>query len=92
MAIVSSLDLEHDLEPINIGTGVGTSIKELAELTAQYINFKGKLEWDTSKPNGVPRKVLDIKRMREKLPKFIPLSWIRLTSPTVNFISGGLTS
>ena len=73
-AIVSAVGLDHDLEPINIGTGVGTSIKELAELTAVYIKFAGKLEWDTTKPNGVPRKVLDIQRMREKLPNFRPFS------------------
>ena len=74
-AIVSSVNLDHDLEPINIGTGVGTSIKELAELTAIYIKFRGKLNWDTTKPNGVPRKVLDVKRMNEKFPNFHPLSF-----------------
>ena len=72
-AIVEFIDQPHDLKPINIGTGVGTSIKKLAELTAKYMNFHGALDWDTSKPNGVPRKVLDTTRMKEKLPNFKPL-------------------
>lgn len=74
-AICKFIDQPHDLEPINIGTGVGTSIKELAELTATYMNFKGGLKWDTSKPNGVPRKVLDISRMRQKIPDFRPIAF-----------------
>ena len=74
-AISQFIDQPHDLEPVNIGTGVGTSIKQLAELTATYMNFHGKLEWDTSKPNGVARKVLDITRMRKKLPNFKPLDF-----------------
>lgn len=72
-AIVRSVELAHDPEPINIGTGVGTTIKELALLIAKYSNFKGEINWDTSKPNGAVRKVLDVKRMKEKLgwePKF----------------------
>lgn len=66
-AIVRAVDLSHDPDPINIGTGVGTSIKELALLIAKYSNFKGEITWDTSKPNGAVRKVLDIRRMKEKL-------------------------
>ncbi|MCB0310074.1 MAG: NAD-dependent epimerase/dehydratase family protein [Bdellovibrionales bacterium] len=66
-AIVKAIALPHDPEPINIGTGVGTSIKTLAEMIARLTEFKGIIEWDTSKPNGAERKVLDIHRMREKL-------------------------
>lgn len=66
-AIVKSIKLEHDLEPINIGTGVGTSIKELAQMIAELISFKGKINWDTSKPNGASRKVLDVNRMKNTL-------------------------
>ncbi len=54
-------------EPVNIGTGVGTSIKELAELTARLTGFKGKIVWDTAKPDGVMRKVLNVSRMRKIL-------------------------
>lgn len=74
-AICNFIEQEHDLQPVNIGTGVGTSIKELAELTAIYMNYKGKLDWDITKPNGVPRKVLNISRMKQKIPKFKPIGF-----------------
>lgn len=72
-ALAMSVDLDHDLKPINIGTGIGTSIKELAEIVAKNLNFTGSLEWDTSKPNGVARKVLDTSRMKKIFPHFSPL-------------------
>jgi len=74
-AICEFIEQDHDLTPVNIGTGVGTSIKQLAELTATYMNYHGRLEWDTTKPNGVPRKVLDISRMRRKIPNFKPIGF-----------------
>jgi len=69
-AIVRALKHEHDLEPINIGTGVGTPIKELAGLVKRFTDYQGEIVWDTSKPNGAARKVLDIKRMKDKLGWF----------------------
>ncbi|MBR1626063.1 MAG: GDP-L-fucose synthase [Bacteroidales bacterium] len=47
-------------EPVNAGTGKEISIKDLACLVADIIGFKGDIIWDTSKPNGTPRKLLDI--------------------------------
>ncbi len=66
-AIVRAVELEHDIEPINIGTGIGTTIKELAEIIMKHTEFKGNLIWDTTKPNGAARKVLDITKMKNKL-------------------------
>lgn len=54
-------------EPLNIGTGIGTSIKELSELVARYTGFTGEILWDASKPDGVGRKVLDVARMKRVL-------------------------
>jgi nucleoside-diphosphate-sugar epimerase len=54
-------------EPLNIGTGVGTSIKELAELIARFADFTGEIVWDASKPDGVGRKVLEVSRMKRVL-------------------------
>jgi hypothetical protein len=54
-------------EPLNIGTGIGTSIKELAEIVARLTGFNGEIVWDTSKADGVMRKVLDISRMESIL-------------------------
>ncbi|CAB4329890.1 unannotated protein [freshwater metagenome] len=51
-------------EHINIGTGEDLSIKELAELVADLAGFKGDIAWDSSKPDGTPRKVLDVSKAR----------------------------
>ena len=54
-------------EPLNIGTGIGTTIKELAELTARLTGFRGQIVWDTTKADGVLRKVLDVSKMESVL-------------------------
>ncbi|UCG16816.1 MAG: NAD-dependent epimerase/dehydratase family protein, partial [Phycisphaerales bacterium] len=54
-------------EPLNIGTGVGTSIRQLAALVARSTGFDGKVVWDATKPDGVMRKVLDVSKMKEAL-------------------------
>lgn len=51
-------------EHLNIGTGEDLTIKELAELVAELAGFKGELEWDSSKPDGTPRKVLDVSKAK----------------------------
>ena len=52
------------LSHLNAGTGVDLTIRELAELIADVVGFEGKIEFDTSKPDGAPRKLLDVERMR----------------------------
>ena len=47
---------------LNIGTGNDISIKELAELISLELGFKGKIKWDISKPDGTPRKLLDVSK------------------------------
>ena len=49
-------------ETVNAGTGKEISIKELSELVARTVGFQGKIKWDTSKPNGTPRKLLDVSK------------------------------
>lgn len=49
--------------PLNLGTGKDFSIRELAENIANVVGYAGKLEWDTSKPDGAPRKLLDSSRL-----------------------------
>lgn len=53
-------------ETVNAGTGKELSIRELTEMVAGVIGYKGKIKWDTSKPNGTPRKLLDVSKA-EKL-------------------------
>lgn len=50
-------------EFVNAGTGIGISIKKLAELIKKLVGFEGEIEFDTSKPDGVPRKLLDSSRL-----------------------------
>ncbi|MCE5209276.1 MAG: GDP-L-fucose synthase [Chloroflexi bacterium] len=52
-------------EPVNIGSGYEISIKDLAELISRLTGFSGELVWDTSKPNGQPRRRLDTERAAE---------------------------
>ena len=52
-------------EPVNLGTGVETSIRELAETIADLTGFDGELVWDTSMPNGQPRRQLDATRAEQ---------------------------
>jgi nucleoside-diphosphate-sugar epimerase len=51
--------------PVNVGTGTGTSIRELAEAIAKVTGFRGRIDFDRSKPDGAPIKILDTGRMRK---------------------------
>lgn len=48
---------------VNIGTGVDLTIKELAEMIKEIVGFKGELKWNTEKPDGTPRKLMDVSRL-----------------------------
>ena len=52
-------------EIINVGCGEDVSIRELAELICDVVGFKGELAWDTTKPDGTPRKLLDVSKVHE---------------------------
>ena len=54
----------NESEQINVGTGEDVTIKELAETISDIVGFMGDVEWDTSKPNGTPRKVLNVDRIK----------------------------
>ena len=66
-----------DPEPINVGTGVDVTIKELAKTIAKVVGYEGDIAWDTNKPNGTPRKVLNIEKIRQ-------LGW----DPKISLIEG----
>src|ERR1700736_426052 len=51
-------------EVVNVGCGEDISIRELAELTCDVVGFKGALTWDKTKPDGTPRKLLDVSKLR----------------------------
>ena len=71
-ADISSLQL-----PVNLGSGSDVSIRQLAEAIAKTIGYAGHIEWDTAKPDGAPRKLLDSSRINE-------FGW----TPSVSFESG----
>ncbi|WP_422757329.1 GDP-L-fucose synthase family protein [Paenarthrobacter sp. C1] len=50
-------------EQVNVGTGADVTIKELAEIVADAVGYVGSIEWDASKPDGTPRKLLDVSRL-----------------------------
>jgi GDP-L-fucose synthase len=61
--VVSSEKYDSSLH-LNVGSGEDLTIKHLAEKVAAAAGFTGKIEWDSSKPDGTPRKVLDVSRIK----------------------------
>ena len=67
--------------PVNIGVGSDISIKELAEAIAALTGFEGRLDWDLTKPDGAPRKLLDSTRIQQSgwRPKIAQAEGLRMT-------------
>jgi GDP-L-fucose synthase len=63
-ACLRLLDVYDDPEHVNVGVGEDVTIAELASLIADVVGFEGTIEWDASKPDGTPRKLLDVQRMK----------------------------
>ena len=63
-ALVVCMDKYDSDDIINIGTGEDVTIKELAETIVDVVGYENDYEWDTSKPNGTPRKVLNVDKMK----------------------------
>ena len=55
--------IDANLSHINVGTGKDCSIKELAEKISEIVGFQGRIDFDTSKPDGTRRKLLDVKKI-----------------------------
>jgi len=55
-----------DPEPVNLGAGFEISMAALADTIKAVVGYDGAIEWDTSKPNGQPRRMLDVSRARER--------------------------
>ncbi len=60
--IVLATEKYEKPDPVNLGSGMEISIKDLAELICKLMDFKGKIRWDTSKPDGQPRRCLDVSK------------------------------
>jgi GDP-L-fucose synthase len=64
--IASATEKYNKSIPVNLGTGSEISIKKLVELICRLMNFKGKIKWDTSQPDGQPRRCLDTRRAKRE--------------------------
>lgn len=62
-ACVHLMKTYSDLGPVNVGTGIDVTIRELAETIAKTVGYEGALLFDTSKPDGTPRKLLDVSKL-----------------------------
>jgi GDP-L-fucose synthase len=64
-AFIHLLERHDGPEPVNVGTGEDLTIAELATLVADTVGYRGAIEWDTSRPDGTPRKLLDVGPLRD---------------------------
>lgn len=64
--LVSAAEKYNDPDPVNLGTESEISMKDLASTIARACDFTGELRWDASRPNGQPRRKLDVSRARER--------------------------
>lgn len=63
--ILRAAEFYNESYPVNLGTGEEITIRSLASMIAAEIGFTGRIEWDTSKPNGQPRRCLDVNRAKQ---------------------------
>ncbi len=92
-AIILAAERYNDVSlPLNIGTGLGTSIRELVETINEVTGYRGRIAWNADKPDGAARKVLDVTRMRQALDGWVPptdlraglektISWYKANKP-----------
>ena len=65
-AIILATENYNRSDPVNIGAGFEISIKELVEVIVKLMAFKGRVSWNTSKPDGQPRRMLDTTKARKE--------------------------
>ena len=75
-AIIDMAERVNETGPFNLGTGVETTIKELVEVIGELTGFDGEIVWDTSKPDGQPRRFYDMQRFQEAVG-YVPDTDIR---------------
>ena len=62
-ACVYLMETYSDAELVNIGTGIDVTIKELAETVKEIVGFTGTIQWDSTRPDGTPRKLMDVSKL-----------------------------
>ncbi len=72
-AIILAAEKYNDVTlPLNIGTGIGTSIRELVESINAVTGYRGRIVWNADRPDGAMMKVLDVDRMKQELDGWAP--------------------
>lgn len=70
-ALIKAIDVDHFVDPINIGIGKGISIKDMAEYIKNIAGYKGKLVFDKTRPDGAPYKIMNVEKCK-KIFKWLP--------------------
>ena len=83
--IVLAAESYNESDPVNLGSGYEISIKDLAEMIVRLTGFQGKISWDTSKPNGQPRRGLDVSRAAERFGFRAPTSFEEGIKETIDW-------
>ena len=65
-ALLLAAESYDSSEPVNIGNGTETRIRDLAETISDLVGFEGETVWDSSRPDGQPKRYLDVSRARER--------------------------
>ena len=84
--IVLAAEHYNGAEPVNLGSAYEISIRDLVEIIAEEVGFSGELRWDTSKPNGQPRRKLDVSRAQQEFG----LSHRPISAPACVRLSAGI--
>jgi GDP-L-fucose synthase len=64
--LIEAAERYDDADPVNLGAGFEISMSDLARSIAEKVGYTGKVVWDTSRPNGQPRRMLDVQRAKER--------------------------
>ncbi len=91
-AIVLAAERYDQNEPVNIGNGAEISIKDLVGLIAKMTGFKGKINWDHSKPDGQPRRCLDVKRAQREFDFRAKIPLMQGLRKTIKWYSAHLSA
>jgi GDP-L-fucose synthase len=65
--ILLAAEQYNDSRPLNLGTGEEIAIRKLASIVADEVGYRGQIKWDTTKPNGQPRRCLDVSRVKQAI-------------------------
>jgi GDP-L-fucose synthase len=86
--LVDAAERYDEADPVNLGAGFEIAMKDLASKIADKVGFRGEIIWDTSRPNGQPRRMLDVSRARERFGFVAKVSFDEGLDKTIAFWRG----